>query len=116
MANNCRSASADGVVTFEVMDISANDRGAPKARAACESLGVQKVVVESPQLLVNGAACVMIQLYARDAYNSQQVLQSRADLIAAALHRGSASAAGQVFIDEGHDSLIETLKGRTPSS
>ncbi len=73
----------------------ANDCIAPKACAACESLGVQQVIVEAQQLLVDGAARVMILLHARGADNSQQALQSCADLVATALHRSSASAARQ---------------------
>ena len=57
----------------------------------------------------------IILLDTRSADNSLQVLQSRADLVAAALHRGSASAARQVFVNEGNDVLIESLKGELPS-
>jgi hypothetical protein len=72
--------------------------------------------VVASQLLVDSAAWVMILLRARGVDNSQQVPQSRVDLVAAALHRSSASAARQVFINEVNDVLIEIRNGKTPSS
>ena len=74
------------------------------------------MIVETLHLLVDGAAEVMFLLHARGIDHSHQEPQSRADLVATALHRSSAGAARQVFVDEGNDMLIETLKGETPSS